>query len=127
MSVAKQAARGVAWNMVLGVSSRMLQLVGTLLLTRFIAPDEYGAVLTASIAVMTAGVLTSFAFGQVLIAKNAPPEVAFQAMVIHVGVGIVAMTVVLLARGSISDMFDAPAASEYMVGFAVAHMLDRAR
>ncbi len=61
MSVARQAGRGVAWNMLLGVSARMLQLVGTLILTRFIAPDEYGAVITASIAVMSAGVLTSFA------------------------------------------------------------------
>ena len=52
----------------------MLQLVGTLILTRFIAPDDYGAVITASIAVMTAGVLTSFAFGQYLIAKQASPD-----------------------------------------------------
>ena len=100
MSVAKQAARGVAWNMLLGVSSRMLQLVGTLILTRFIAPDEYGAVLTASIAVMTAGVLTSFAFGQHLIAKKASPEIAFQAMVVHVALGVVAMAVVFAVRYS---------------------------
>jgi PST family polysaccharide transporter len=127
MSVAKQAARGVAWNMLLGVSSRMLQLVGTLVLTRFIAPDEYGAVLTASIAVMTAGVLTSFAFGQHLIAKKASAEIAFQALVVHVGLGIVAMAVVYSLRGPLGDWFDTPTMGDYVLGYAVAHLLDRAR
>ena len=127
MSVAKQAARGVAWNMLLGVSSRMLQLVGTLILTRFIAPDEYGAVLTASIAVMTAGVLTSFAFGQHLIAKKAPPDIAFQAMVVHVALGVVAMAVVFVARGPLGDAFDTPAMGNYVYAYAIAHILDRAR
>ena len=64
MSIAKKAARGVAWNMAVGISARVLQLVGTVLITRFIAPDAYGAVLAASIAVGSFGVVTSFAFGQ---------------------------------------------------------------
>jgi len=54
----------------LRVGARLLQLLGTLVLTRFIAPDAYGAVLTASIAVITAGISTSFAFGQYLIAHQ---------------------------------------------------------
>ena len=127
MSVAKQAARGVAWNMLLGVSSRMIQLVGTLILTRFIAPDEYGAVLTASIAVMTAGVLTSFAFGQYIIAKRATPEVAFQAFIVHVGLGVIAMSVVFMFRYPIADALDTPTMSDYLYAYAIAHMLDRAR
>ncbi|HLL25320.1 MAG TPA: oligosaccharide flippase family protein [Kofleriaceae bacterium] len=127
MSVAKQAARGVAWNMLLGVSSRMLQLVGTLVLTRFIAPDEYGAVLTASIAVLTAGVLTSFAFGQHIIAKKAPPHIAFQAMVVHVALGLVAMLAVYLVRDPLGDAFDSPHMGSYLYAYAIAHLLDRVR
>ena len=64
MSVARQAAHGIAWNMLFGVGSRVLQLIGTLILTHFIATDDYGAVLNASITVITAGTFTSFAFGQ---------------------------------------------------------------
>ncbi len=127
MSVARQAGRGVAWNMLLGFSARMLQLVGTLILTRFIAPDEYGAVLTASIVVMSAGVLTSFGFGQYLMAKKAPPEVAFQAFVVHVGLGLGAMALVYVGRGPIGDALDTPHMANYLLGYAVAHLLDRAR
>ncbi len=127
MSVARQAARGVAWNMLLGVSSRVLQLVGTLILTRFIAPDDYGAVLGASIAVTTGAVLTSFAFGQFLIARRAPPEVASQAMVVHLALGVAAMAVIYALRDPIGDLVDAPAMGQYVLAYAIAHLLDRAR
>ena len=113
--------------MALGVSSRVLQLVGTLVLTRFIAPDDYGAVLTASIAVMTASVFTSFAFGQSLIAKKASAEIAMQAMIIHVGLGVVAMAVVYLGREPLGRMLETPDMGQYVLGYAIATLLDRAR
>lgn len=127
MSVAHQAVRGVAWNMALGVSSRVLQLVGTLILTRFIAPADYGAVLTASISVMTIGVFTSFAFGQHLIAKRASPELAIQALIVHVGLGVVAMTAVYLLRAPLGELFDTPEMEPFVLGYACAHLLDRLR
>ncbi len=127
MSIAKKAARGVAWNMAVGVSARVLQLVGTVLLTRFIAPAEYGSVLAASIAVGTFGVVTSFAFGQYLIARKASPEVAFQATVLHIGMGVVAIAVAYVARGPLGDLLDTPSLSQYILGFGVAHLIDRAR
>jgi PST family polysaccharide transporter len=127
MSIAKQAARGVAWNMAFGVSSRLLQLVGTLVLTRFIAPDDYGPVIAASIVVATAGAVSSFAFGQYLIARRAPAEVAVQAVVIHLGLGVVALTLVYSLRGWIGDLLDTPALGQYVLGFAIAQLIDRIR
>src|SRR5882762_5887092 len=127
MSIVKQAARGVAWNMALGVSSRVVQLVGTLVLTRFIVPDDYGPVIDASIVVATASAFTSFAFGQYLIAKRATADVAVQAMVIHVALGVVAMAGVYAARGLIGDRLDAPALGQYVLGFAIAQLIDRTR
>src|SRR6186997_190825 len=127
MSVARQAAHGVAWNMLLGVGSRVLQLVGTLILTHFIATDDYGAVLNASIMVVTAGTFTSFAFGQYLIAKRSPPEIAAQAMMVHVGIGVVAMAAVCVLSGPIGDFYGTPATSEYIYGFALSIMIDRLR
>jgi PST family polysaccharide transporter len=127
MSVVRQAAHGVAWNMLIGVSTRMLQLVGTLVLTRIIAPDEYGAVIAASILVVTAGIFTSFAFGQYLIAKRAPPEVAIQAMAVHVGLGVLALVAVYAFRQPLGKFFGTPHTGQYVIGFAIAHLLDRSR
>lgn len=127
MSIARQAAHGVAWNMALGVSTRLLQLVGTLVLTWFIAPEAYGAAVTASIVVMTAGAFTSFAFGQYLIAKRAGPQVAAQAAIIYVALGVIAMVAVYLLRGPIGVWVDAPEMERYVLGFAIAQLIDRLR
>ncbi len=127
MSISRTAARGVAWNMLFGVGSRVVQLVGTLILTRFIAPDAYGAVLVASITVLTAATFTSFAFGQYLIAHKSPAEVSFQAMVLHVALGIVAMVVVVALRHPLSDWLGSPDMAQFLPGFALAHVVERVR
>jgi lipopolysaccharide exporter len=127
MSLAGVAARGVAWNMLFGSGTRALQLIGTLILTHFIAPDAYGAVLAASITVMMIGVVTTFAFGQYLIAKQAGPPEAFQAAAIHVLIGLAVMTALYSGRDTIASWLGSEAISPYIAGFAAAHMLDRLR
>src|SRR5262245_11333698 len=113
--------------MLFGVSSRVLTLVATLVLTHFIAPDEYGAVLAASISVTTGGVLTSFAFGQYLIARKAPPPVASQAAQLHILVGIAAMILMVVFRGPIGDLLDTPEMGPFVAWYAVAHVIERTR
>jgi len=127
MSVAQAAARGVAWNMFFGTGARALQLIGTLVLTHFIAPDAYGAVLAASIIVLMIGTVTTLSFGQYLIAKQVPPPVAFQAAAVHVAIGIVAMLMVYLGRDELASWLDSPTMAPFVAGFAVAHVLDRIR
>ncbi|HEX3344242.1 MAG TPA: oligosaccharide flippase family protein, partial [Polyangiaceae bacterium] len=127
MSIEKKAARGVAWNMATGVGTRVVGLVGTLVLTRFIAPAEYGEVSAAAICVLTANQLVFFAFGQYLIANRSPPEVAFQAARLQVALGAIAMIAVYLLRGSLGEMLDAPEMGRFIPGFAVAVLFDSAR
>ena len=127
MSVARQAAHGVAWNMLFGVSTRMLQLVGTLVLTHLLPPEEYGPVIAASILVTTASIFTSFTFGQYLIAKRAPPEVAIQAMALHIGLGVVAMGAIYAFRQPLGTFFGTPDTGQYVIGYVVAYLLDRSR
>jgi lipopolysaccharide exporter len=128
MSIGRQAAHGVAWYMGLGVSTRVITLISTFILARYFAPDAFGAVVTAQIAVLTTNVFTSFAFGQYLIAKRAPAEIAAQAAIIHVGLGIIATAVVVSARGPLGDLIGAPEMGHYVLGYAVSFLLlDRIR
>jgi PST family polysaccharide transporter len=113
--------------MVFGIGSRVLTLVSTLILTRFIAPDAYGAVLAASIAVQSVGVLTSFAFGQFLIARKAGPEVASQAAQIHLALGVAAMALLLVLREPIGALLETPEMGGWVIWYAIAHLLERAR
>jgi PST family polysaccharide transporter len=48
-------------------------------------------------------------------------------MVVHVGLGVVAMLVVYLVRGPLGDALDTPAMGDYVFAYAIAHLLDRAR
>jgi len=70
LSHVTKVAHSVSWNIFTGLGSRAIGLVGTLLLTRFIAPDEYGLVSAALITVMTAAYLTNLQFGQYIIMKG---------------------------------------------------------
>lgn len=128
MSVGRKAAHGVAWNMLFGVSSRVMQLIGTLIVAKFVLPHDYGVVMTASIVVVTASAFTSFSFGQYIIAKRAGPELAIQAAVVHVTLGVLASAVVWLLRAPIGRMTGAPEMGQYIFGYAVANLvIDRLR
>jgi lipopolysaccharide exporter len=128
MSIGKQAARGVAWYMALGISTRVLGLVGTLILAWFISPAEYGPVIMASIVVLTTNAFTSFAFGQYLIAKQAGPEVAIQAAAIHVSLGLTATGVVYALRDWLGGALGSPDMGQYVLGYAIAFLvIDRIR
>jgi lipopolysaccharide exporter len=113
--------------MATGVGTRVVGLIGTLVLTRFIAPAEYGEVSAAAICVFSASQLTFFAVGQFIIANKSPADVAFQAASLDLGIGAVAMLGVFLLRGPLGHMLDAPEMGRFIPGFAVALMIDRAR
>jgi lipopolysaccharide exporter len=128
MSIGKQAAHGVAWYMALGVSTRVLGLVGTLILARFIVPHDFGAVAMASIVVLTANAFSSFAFGQYLIAKRAGPDVAMQAAIVHTSLGVAALAVVYALRDWLGELTGAPDMGQYVLGYAIAFLvIDRIR
>jgi len=125
VSVAGKAVRGIAWNLSTGLGVRVLGMVGTLVLTRFIAPYEYGEVQAASICVLTASMFSVFGFGQYLIARKAGPEATFHVTVYNFGLGVLALAVVLALGHPLGQLLDAPRMARFMPGLALASLLDR--
>jgi PST family polysaccharide transporter len=113
--------------MVTTLGVRAASLVGTLVLTRFIAPRDYGEVSAAVICVQTAHALTFFSFGQYAIAHKSPPKVCFQAAQVHVALGLLAMIVLYTFRGPIGQLVDAPNMGHLLPGLMAALMLERMR
>jgi PST family polysaccharide transporter len=124
-SVAENAARGAAWNVATTFVTRGAGLVGTLLLTRFIAPSEFGEVSAASVCVLTAAGVTHLRFGQFLIAKKAAPEAAYNANIVHITLGIVAVGGVVLLRDVFGPWFNAPRMARFVPGFALTALIER--
>lgn len=121
MSIAVQAVRGVAWNFVVGAGARAISLIGTLALTHFIRPADYGAVEAAAICVVTAYLVCSFSLGQYLVVqREAGPAVAFHAAVCHAALAGVAMALVVALRGPLGRFVDAPGVEPYVGAMALA-------
>lgn len=125
-SVGEGAARGAAWNVATTLVTRGTGLVGTLLLTRFVSPRDMGEVSAASVCVLTVTTVTNLKFGQYLIAKKAPPSVAYNAMVVHMGVGVVALALVVLVSRQLGVVFDAPMMTKLVPGLALTALIERA-
>lgn len=108
-----------------GLGVKLLAMVGSLVLTRFIAPDEYGEVSVASICVLTATMLSTLGTGQWLIARKATPGEAWHALIIHLGLGAVAYGVLMLIASNLGPLLDAPHMDRFVPGFVLAGFLEK--
>jgi PST family polysaccharide transporter len=126
LSLAKKAVRGAAWTIGTSMGARLVGVIGTLAITRFLAPDVIGEVAVASVLVLTANQLSIFGFGHYLIAKpRSGRAAAFHCSFYHLCFGVVALGVVLLAREPLTPLFGSPHAVIYVPGLVLAVFLDR--
>lgn len=124
-SVAEGAMRGAIWNVATTVVTRMAGLGGTLLITRFVAPQDLGEVGAASVCCLTAMMFTQVRYGNYLIAKKGTPEEAFNANVVHVLLGLVAAAFVLVLRDPLAQFFHSPNMGKYVPGLLLTSMIER--
>jgi PST family polysaccharide transporter len=109
------------------MGSRAIGLVGTLVVTRFITPADYGEVSVAAILVMTANQASTIGLGQYLIAvPNAPRSLAFHVTSFHVVLGVIALAVLLASGGVLGPALDAPRMARFLPGLALSGLFDRA-
>ncbi|HMJ11557.1 MAG TPA: oligosaccharide flippase family protein [Polyangiaceae bacterium] len=125
-SLARQTVRSAVWSITAGFASRAIGLIGTLVITRFIAPAEYGEVTIAAVMVLTASQVSTLGFGQYLIATpSAGREVAFHATVYHVVLGAIVLGLLFWLGRPLGPLLDAPAAARFLPGLIVSGLLDR--
>jgi PST family polysaccharide transporter len=126
MVSAAKAARSVAWTILTSAGARGVGLVGTLVLTRFLAPSEAGDVSAAHVVCISFNQFLTVGVGVYLIANpTAPRAVTFHATVIHLLLGLLAMALSIAFRGPLSPIFDAPGLVPYVPGLALSLVLDR--
>jgi lipopolysaccharide exporter len=125
-SLGRKAVRGALWTISSSIGSRAIGLIGTLVITRFVAPDEYGEVMIAAVLVMTAQQLSTLGLGQYLIAHpEASRAAAFHVTAFHIALGAVAFVVLLAVGPALGPMLDAPSAARFLPGLVVAGLLER--
>lgn len=118
--------RGAAWTLSTGLGSRALGLVGTLLLARFLVPQEYGEVMAAAIVTTTAFGVTTLGVGiYVINTRDLTSSQSFHATCWFLATGAVAFGTVWAASQPIGEWLDAPMLPDVMPLFVAAGWLDR--
>ena len=128
MSVADKAARGALWTVVSSMGGRAIGVVGTLVMTRFLAPEAIGEVSDATILCMSANWLTIWGFGQYAVVRGRGAdarEVTWQATVFYIVLGAISLGLVALFGGRLTPMLDAPHAAVYVPGMALSLFIRR--
>lgn len=116
----------MAWNVVTGIGARIIGLVGTLVLARFITPNEYGEVSVAAVCVVTARQFSNLELGQYLIVKGQDDRgAAFHVSVYHLVLGVAALVAVFLARDLLGPWLGAPGMGRFIPGFVLSTALER--
>src|SRR6185436_10368024 len=109
MSLAGKAFRSAAWNLSTNLGTRVVSLVGTLILTRYLTPDVYGEVMVASTITLSVNQLFNLGVGHYVAAKpSASREVVFHATAYYLATGAVVILAVIALRNSIGALFDVP-------------------
>jgi len=127
VALVRDTVRGALWTITSGMGSRAIGLVGTLVITRFITPADFGEVTVAAVLVMTASQFSTIGFGQYLVATpDAPRSAAFHVTVFHVLLGALALGVLLACGGLLGPALDAPRMARFLPGLVLSGLLDRA-
>jgi PST family polysaccharide transporter len=126
MSLARKAVRGAFWTISSGIGARAIGLIGTLIVTRFVAPSDYGEVSVAAVLVLTANQFSTLGLGQYLIANpDAGRSAGFHATLYHVVLGVLVLGALLPFGHLFAPLLDAPGATLYLPGLVLAALLDR--
>jgi PST family polysaccharide transporter len=125
-SLSKRAVRGAAWTLPTSLASRVIGLVGTLLLAKFLLPAEYGEVSAASIIILTASSVTTFGVGTYLVSnRDLSRAETFHATTWFVGTGVLALAAVLPMQAWFARWFDAPSVGRYLPLLALTSLIER--
>jgi lipopolysaccharide exporter len=126
VSLVRDSVRGALWTISSGVASRGVGMLGTLVITRFVAPGEYGEVMVAAVLGMTANQLSTIGWGQYLVSRpDAPRSTTFHVTAFHVTLGALALGVLLLSGARLGPLLDAPGMARYLPGLALSVLFDR--
>jgi lipopolysaccharide exporter len=125
-ALARRAALGAVWTISTSVGARAIGLVGTLMLTRFIAPDVYGEVSLAAVIVQTAQTVSSCGLSQYLVSKpHEGRDAAFHATFYFTLLGVIALGLAVIFREPLGVAIGAPGMARYIPGLALAGLLER--
>lgn len=106
----------------------MIGVLGTVIMTRFLAPEVVGEVSAATILAMTASWLTTWGFGPYVVVKGRgehAQEILWHGTVAYVGLGLAVLVPMAFLGGYLTPWFGAKDAAQYVPGMALVMLIKR--
>lgn len=125
MSLARTAMHGAIWTVGTSMAARVVGLIGTLVITRFLAPEVFGEVTLAVTLVMSASFLTGFGLGNYYIVRGGDPEVGFHMTAYSVLLAAVGLGLAWLVAGPLGALLGVPGVTQYVPGLIAAWAIRR--
>lgn len=123
-----RTVRGAFWMILSNLVSRVIGVIGTLVLTHYVAPAAYGEVAAASIWILTANQISTIGVGMYVIARpDSGRAMAFHATLLHLSLGVITILGFALARYWLGAIVDSPQMEVYVPGLVISVLLDRVR
>ena len=123
-SLSKKAVRGGIWVFALRITNRGLGFIRTIILARLLAPEDFGLLGIAMLAVSTVDAFSQTGFQTALIQKNKNVEryldVAWTALSIR---GIILFLILFLSAPLVANFFNSPQAKLVIMIIAVNMLL----
>ena len=120
------AARGAGWAIALGLGSRILSLVASVVITHFIDPEVMGEVGVAVIVVTMVNTFSTIGYGHYILSKPTEGrDTTWHITVLHVGLGVAALAGILLMNRPLALWMNAPALTTYLPWLVLVGLLER--
>ena len=121
-----RAARGAFWVILSGTGARIFGILGTLAVTHYLTPGEYGEVSLAALVMLTATAVSNAGVGQYIASKpDADRAAVFHATFYYLILGIVALGLAVLLGPSFGEIINAPNIGQYLPLLAASAFVDR--
>jgi PST family polysaccharide transporter len=121
-----KAARGAGWSIVLGMGSRVITLVGSIVITHWIAPDVMGEVGVAIIVVMMLNTFTTIGVGHYMLSKHDEGRATiWHLTLLHVVTGILALGLGLAFVHPLAKWMKSPDLPRYLPWLVAMGLMDR--
>ncbi len=126
MSLARKAVQGAAWTITASIGARIIGALGTVIITRFLAPEVIGEVAAATILVYTANTFSNMGFGNYIVVKgDQGRDVPFHATFFMVIFGVIGLGTILVLGPRLGPVLDAPGLAAFLPGMVLAVALRR--
>lgn len=126
MTLTHKVTHGAAWTIAAGLISRFVGLIGTLVITRYLAPEVFGEITAATVLSFAASWVTQLGFNQyVMVRGGEGPGPVFHATMLSLGLVFVALLLMSSMASHLSGLFNAPHLGAYLPGMALAVFIRR--